>query len=176
VVLRAGHLANIRSVVWLSSITELYARLPLRLDESLMKSMGPSDRALYGESCNRCCGIILELWIAQYVEVLGEEGGGRAWLLFVVTLANNLNVTPRTSQIHDDLLEMIATLLMLLLPNADRLIGLPISPNGSSPRGAMLRLANDSWTSLISVCKFAAADLKTQHPDLVADLLETLTP
>ena len=82
------------------------------------------------------------------------------WIDFVKILANNVNLSPRTSVIHDESIEMIVALLNLLPP----------SHHDAQHSSEMTRLLMESWSVMTSICKFLPSDLKLVAPQLVSDI------
>lgn len=80
------------------------------------------------------------------------------WFEFMKILAINISISPRISLIHDEMLEMIGSLLCLLQA-------------ASVSNVSLTKLLLVSWGSIVGECKFLSSDLKSIHPKLVSDLV-----
>lgn len=112
------------------------------------------------DSCLKCTSLVFDIWAANFTKLVGIAPFASLWIDFVKTLANNVNLSPRTSVIHDDSLDMVVALLTLVLP----------SNNEAERSFEMTRLLIESWNVMNSICKFLPSDLKLMAPQLVSDI------
>ena len=68
-----------------------------------------------------------------------------------------MNLSSRTSLLHDESIDMIVALLTLLLPKE----------NDQEWNNSLLI---ESWTVMTAICKFLASDLKMVAPKLINDI------
>ena len=112
------------------------------------------------DSCLKCTSLIFEILKTNFLKLMKISSFSSLWIDFSKILANNVNLSPRTSLMHDESIDMIVALLKMLVPtNDDALHALEVT-----------RLLIESWAVMTSICKFLPSDLKMVAPQLVTDI------